>query len=212
MEDNKDKKFVTKTADGVKTTFQGGGFKDRRRSGGSGGGRKPFVREKQEFKEKVIDLRRVTRVMAGGKRFRFRTTIIIGDEKGRVGVGTGKGVDVVQSIGKAKNDAKKNLMKVAIVKGTIPHEVLAKFSAAKVLIKPARVGNGLVAGGAVRTVLALAGVKDVTAKCLGKTGNKLTNAWATIEALKLLKGKDTKIVEPAAKVAVASSEDEGNNE
>ena len=187
----------TKTKDGVKTTFNAGGAGGRggRRGGGAGGRRKPFVRQKSEFKEKVVDLRRVTRVMAGGKRFRFRTTIIIGDEKGRVGVGIGKGADVVQSINKAKNDANKNLMKIAIVKGTIPHEVVAKFSAAKVLIKPAKNGNGLVAGGAVRTVLSLAGVKDATAKCLGKTTNKLTNALATIEALKTIKGKDGKIVE-----------------
>jgi len=208
MEDNKDQKFVrTKTKEGVKTTFRGGGGRDRR---GGRGGKKPFVREKQEFKEKVIDLRRVTRVMAGGKRFRFRTTIIIGDEKGRVGVGTGKGGDVVQSIGKAKNDAKKKLMKVAIVKGTIPHEVMAKFSAAKVLIKPAKKGNGLVAGGSVRTVLALAGIKDVTAKCLGKTGNKLTNALATIEALKKMKPKKAKVEEEErsqSKVEGASEEE-----
>ncbi|OGY62836.1 MAG: 30S ribosomal protein S5 [Candidatus Harrisonbacteria bacterium RIFCSPHIGHO2_01_FULL_44_13] len=146
-----------------------------------------YLKRKEEFKEKVLDLRRVTRVVAGGKRFRFRTTVVIGDEKGRVGVGIGKGVDVAESIKKAKFDAQKNLMIVHLKGGTIPHEVEAKFSAAKVRIKPAVTGHGLRAGGAVRAVLALAGVKDITAKCLGRTPNKLTNALATIEALKKLK-------------------------
>ena len=158
---------------------------------GQGGGprQKRFSREKprDSFKEKVLDLRRVTRVVAGGKRFRFRTTLIIGDEKGTVGVGLGKGVDVQASIEKAKIDARKNLLKINVKGRTIAHEVEAKFSAAYVKIKPADEGHGLKAGGAVRVVLALAGVKDATAKCLGRTPNKLTNALATIEALKKLK-------------------------
>ncbi|MBI5306526.1 30S ribosomal protein S5 [Candidatus Wolfebacteria bacterium] len=140
-----------------------------------------------EFKEKVLDLRRVARVMAGGKRFRFRATIVLGNEKGSVGIGIGKGFDVAQSVEKAKANAKKNMMVVNLKNGTIPHEVDSKFSAARVLIKPAKKGNGLKAGGAVRTVLLLVGVKDATAKCLGGTKNKLTNAMATIEALKKLK-------------------------
>lgn len=142
---------------------------------------------KSEFKEKVLDLRRVARVMAGGKRFKFRATIIVGNEKGTVGIGIGKGFDVAQSVDKAKNDAKKRLMNINLKNGTIPFEVSAKFSAARVLIKPAKKGHGLKAGGAVRTVLLLAGVKDITAKCLGGTKNKLTNALATMEALKKLK-------------------------
>ncbi len=160
----------------------------RRFSGGGPGGRdrKPFVKKKEEFDEQVVDLRRVARVMAGGKRFRFRATLIIGDRKGRVGVGMGKGVDVAQSVGKAKNDAKKNVITVRLDKGTIPHETSAKFSAAHVILKPAKEGNGLVAGGAVRAVLSLAGIKDITAKVLGRTPNKVTNALATVEALKNL--------------------------
>lgn len=147
------------------------------------------IPKREEFKEKTLDLRRVTRVVAGGKRFRFRATLVIGDEKGRVAVGVGKGLDVQQSIGKAKADAKKNIITVRLKDGrTISHDVYAKYSAAKVLIKPASLGHGLRAGGAVRSVLALAGVKDATAKCLGRTPNKLTNALATIEALKMLKG------------------------
>jgi len=144
---------------------------------------------KSDFKEKVLDLRRVTRVVAGGKRFRFRATVVIGDERGRVGVGIDKGLDVAQAVDKAKRDARKNLITVKLEGRSIVHEVEAKFSAARVRIKPAVAGHGLVAGGAVRVVLALAGIKDVTAKILGRTSNKLTNARATIEALKQLKVK-----------------------
>lgn len=140
-----------------------------------------------EFKEKVLDLRRVTRVVAGGKRFRFRATAVIGDENGNVGVGIAKGLDVAQAVEKAKADAKKNLITFPLKNRTIPYETEAKFSAAKIIIKPAKDGHGLKAGGAVRAVLLLAGVKDATAKCLGRTKNKLTNALATIEALKQLK-------------------------
>jgi small subunit ribosomal protein S5 len=149
--------------------------------------RKSFRAPKDEFQEQVLDLRRVTRVVAGGKRFRFRATVAIGDGKGRVAVGVAKGADVAQSVEKAKIAAKKIMIKVPIKNGTIPHEVTAKFSAAKVLLRPAKQGNGLLAGGAVRTVLGLAGISDITAKCLGTTKNKLTNALATIEALKKIK-------------------------
>ncbi len=159
--------------------------------GGAGGSRRgpAYGAPKDEFQERVLDLRRVTRVVAGGKRFRFRATLIIGDEKGTVGVGLGKGLDVQAAIGKAKTNARKNLIKIELKDRTIVHEVEAKFSAAYVKIKPASKGHGLKAGGAVRVVLSLAGVKDATAKCLGRTPNKLTNALATIEALKQLTPK-----------------------
>ena len=146
-----------------------------------------FSKPKSDLKDKVLDIRRVARVVAGGKRLRFRTTIVVGDERGRVGVGIGKGADVAQSVAKAKTDAQKNLITVPLRGATIPHEVEAKFSAAQVRIKPAVKGHGLKAGGAVRAVLALSGVKDASAKCLGRTPNKLTNALAAIEALKKLK-------------------------
>jgi small subunit ribosomal protein S5 len=157
-----------------------------------------FIKKpKSEFKEKVLDLRRVTRVVAGGKRFRFRVTVALGDEKGRVGVGIAKGLDVQSAVLKAKVDAKKNMISLTLKDHrTIPHEVEAKYSAAKVIIKPAADGHGLKAGGAVRFVLSLAGVKDASAKCLGRTPNKLTNAMATIEALKKLK-VNRKITAPA---------------
>ena len=152
--------------------------------------RRPSERpiKREEFKEKVLDMRRVTRVTAGGKRFRFRCTIVLGDEKGRVGIGVAKGVDVQQAVAKAKADAKKHIITVALKdQRTIAHEVTSKYSAAKVLVKPASAGHGLRAGGSVRFVLSFAGVKDATAKILGRTPNKLTNAMATIEALKKLK-------------------------
>lgn len=152
-----------------------------------------FKREaKDAFKEKVLDLRRVTRVVAGGKRFRFRVTLVIGDGLGNVGVGVAKGVDVQAAVEKSRRDAKRNLIKIPLDGRTIPHEVRAKFSAADVLMKPAGAGHGLKAGGAVRVVLSLAGVKDVTAKCQGRTPNKLTNALATIKALKQLRPVKTK--------------------
>lgn len=169
----------------------GGGFGGR--GGGRGGdSRKPFVKKKEDFNEQTLDMRRVARVMAGGKRFSFRATLVIGDGRGRVGVGVGKGIDVQQSLAKAKRDAQKHMIVVPLQKRTIPHEVEAKFSAARIRLKPAKEGNGLIAGGAVRAVLTLAGVKDITAKILGRTPNKLTNALATIEALKMLKARRVK--------------------
>lgn len=165
----------------------GGGMRGRGRGfgGRDGGGGAP--RERDEFNEKALDIRRVTRVVAGGKRFRFRVTMVIGDGKGRVGVGIAKGLDVAQSIAKAKTVAKKNVFTVPLKDGTIPHEVEAKFSAARIRLKPAVKGHGMRAGGAARVVLSLAGVKDIVAKTLGRTPNKLTNALATVEALKKLK-------------------------
>lgn len=145
------------------------------------------LKKKSEFKEKTIDLRRVTRVVAGGKRMSFRATVVLGDEKGKVGLGLGKGLDVAQAVEKAKVKAKKNMMIIPLKGKSIPHEVKAKYSAARVLVKPAKAGHGLKAGGSVRDILLLAGIKDATAKTLGTTKNKLTNAMATLEALKQLK-------------------------
>ena len=143
------------------------------------------MHKKSDYDEKVLDLRRVTRVVAGGKRFRFRATVVLGNRRGEVGVGIAKGADVAESISKAKHDAMKNLIKENLKDSrTIFHEVEAKFRAAKIRLKPAVTGHGLIAGGAVRAVVSLAGIKDVTAKCLGRTTNKLTNALATVEALK----------------------------
>ncbi len=183
-----------------------GGFGGQRQGGFGGGrpggGRRPMRPKEQNpfgMKDKMLDLRRVTRVVAGGKRFRFRATIILGDEKGKVAVGVAKGLDVQSAISKAKHDAAKHIITIPLKGRTIPHEIHAKFSAADVIIKPAVEGHGLRAGGAVRVVLSLAGVKDATAKCLGRTPNKLTNAMATIEALKKLKPVKVKKQEPIIK-------------
>lgn len=143
--------------------------------------------EKSEWDQKVLDIRRVTRVVAGGKRFSFRATVVIGNKKGKVGVGVAKGKDVSQAIEKAVTQAKKALVEIPMAGSTIPHEVLAKHSSARVLLKPAKPGKGIIAGGAVRAVLSLSGIKDVSAKILGRTPNKLTNAVAALEALKKLK-------------------------
>lgn len=162
-----------------------------------------FIQAKGELKEKVLDMRRVTRVVAGGKRFRFRATVVLGDENGKVGIGVGKGLDVQQAIAKAKAKANREMVTVILrEKRTIAHESEAKYSAAKVRIKPAPEGHGLRAGSAVRSVLALAGIKDATAKVLGRTPNKLTNAWATVEALKALKTEKPKLVVAADKKQV----------
>jgi small subunit ribosomal protein S5 len=142
--------------------------------------------QRDEFEQKILDLARVTRVMAGGKRMRFRACVAIGDKKGKVGIGLGKGADVTIAINKAVNKAKKDLVEVPIVNNTIPHEVRHKFSAAQVLFKPARKGRGVIAGGIIRIIMELAGVKNVTSKILGTT-NKVSNAKCAIEALKKLK-------------------------
>jgi len=147
-------------------------------------GKKNTRREKPEFEQKLLDLARVTRVVKGGRRFRFRATLVIGDRKGKVGVGVSKGSDVSDAITKAYNDAKKCMITVNLSDNTIPH-------------KPASEGRGVIAGGAVRAVVDLAGIRDIVSKSLG-TANKLNVARATIEALKALKApriKMTKDVE-----------------
>ena len=142
-----------------------------------------------EFESKLLDLARVTRVAAGGRRFRFRATVIIGNKQGKVGLGVAKGLDVAQAVDKATRLAKKNLIQVPIIQDTIPHEVSAKFGAARVLLLPKRKGRGLAAGGTVRVICNLVGIKNISSKILGRTGNKLNNAMATIKALKKLKTK-----------------------
>ena len=143
---------------------------------------------KSEYEQKLIDLRRVARVMAGGRRFTFRAAMVIGDQRGRVGFGLGKAADTSQAIEKAVRRARQNLISVPLTKDqSIPHEIYAKFGSARVILKPAKAGKGLVAGGSARTVLAMAGVKNVSAKILSHTKNKLTNALAALEALKMLK-------------------------
>lgn len=148
--------------------------------------RKGGPREAPEFDQTIIDLARVTRVMAGGKRMRFRACVAIGKKNGEFGVGTAKGRDVTLAVNKAVNKAKKNMIKIPIVNKTIPHEIYVKYKAAKILLKPAPVGTGVKAGGALRSVLELAGVPNVVGKIIG-TNNKITNVQALIIALSSFK-------------------------
>ncbi len=150
------------------------------------GGRRD-ERVRSEFDHKIISIRRVTRVMAGGRRFSFSVSMVIGNKKGKVGVGIGKAGDTQLAIEKAVRNARKNLIEVPMNKHMhIPHDVQTKLSSSEVMIMPAP-GRGLVAGSSVRTVLELAGVKDVTAKIFSRSKNKLNNARAAIAALKKLK-------------------------
>ena len=149
---------------------------------------------KDEYEQKIIDIARVTRVMAGGKRMRFRACVVVGNKIGKVGVGIAKGADVTLAVAKAVNDAKKKIVDVPIVNTTIPHEIYHKTGAAKVLLKPARKGNGVIAGGAVRMVLELSGIQNITSKNLG-TNNKINVAKCTVEALRSLKRVEKKKTE-----------------
>lgn len=150
-----------------------------------GGGRRTNDR-RDEFDQRILEVARVTRVMAGGKRMNFRACVAIGDKKGSVGVGLGKGADVTMAVNKAVNKAKKTMVKVPITKETIPHEVHNKLGAAKIMLKPAKQGRGVISGGVTRAILELAGIKNVTSKTLG-TNNKVNNARCTIDALSKLR-------------------------
>lgn len=144
---------------------------------------------RSEFASKMIGIRRVARVMAGGRRFNFSVAIVLGDKKGRVGVGIGKAADTALAIDKASRAAKRNMIQLNLTKSrSIPHEVEAKYCASVVEIRPSA-GRGLVAGSSVRTVLELAGVSDVTAKLLSRSKNSINNARAAIEALRSIKAK-----------------------
>lgn len=140
------------------------------------------------MEQKVLDIRRTARVVAGGRRFSFRAAVVVGDRAGRVGLGMGKGPSVADAVDKGAFQAKKHPLMVPLTEGkSIPHAVEAKFSAARVMLKPGREGRGIVAGGPVRVVADLAGIRNLTAKILGRTPNKLNNARAVMEALKKLK-------------------------
>lgn len=145
------------------------------------------AKPKKEFESKFLDLARVTRITAGGKQLRFRAVVVIGNKAGKVGVGVSKGKDVAQAIEKATRVAKKNLIEIPFIRDTIPHEVKAKFGPARVLLRPQMKGRGLVAGGVVRVICDLAGIKNISSKLLSRSRNKLNIARATIKALKELK-------------------------
>ncbi len=149
---------------------------------------------KKEFDSEVLGIKRVERMTSGGRRLRFRTIVVVGNKNGKVGMGIAKGQDVQKAIEKATKRAQKTIIQVPIVEGgTIPHEVRAKYGAASVLLKPQSEGRGLVAGGTVRTICAVAGIKNISGKIIGKTRNKMSNAKATMVALQMLKVKENKV-------------------
>lgn len=144
-----------------------------------------FSETAREFEEKVVQVNRVSKKTKGGNRIGFSVLVVVGDKKGRVGVGLGKAKDVAQAIRKGASFAKKHLINVPIVAGTIPSDIQVKRGAAKILLKPAKEGSGIIAGGAVRSVVEAAGIRNISAKVLG-TKNQASNVYATLEALERL--------------------------
>lgn len=164
--------------------------------------------EEKQFDERVVNVDRVARVVKGGRRFRFRALVVIGDHKGRVGVGISKGADVTAAVSKATDVAKKSIVTVPIHNGTLHHESTAQVGGANILIKPASEGTGLIAGGVVRTVLEVAGFTNALSKSLGSS-NKINIAYATVDALKAIEPRSkwqrhtTSTAKPAPKKAEA---------
>jgi small subunit ribosomal protein S5 len=141
-----------------------------------------MTEEEKQFDERVVYVNRVARVVKGGRRFRFQALVVIGDHKGKVGIGVSKGADVSAAVNKASDVAKKNMIKIALYKGTLTHEVEAKVGGSNILIMPASPGTGLIAGGVVRIVLEVAGIENALSKSLGSS-NRINTAYATLKAL-----------------------------
>lgn len=145
--------------------------------------KKPRIEERDEFEKKTLSVNRVSKTVKGGRVIQFSVLVVVGDKKGRVGMGTGKAKEVPMAVAKAEKAAKKNLMNVPIVNGTVPYETIGKFSTTRVIILPSKPGTGVIAGGAARSVFELAGYTDITAKIHGST-NKINAVRATLNALK----------------------------
>jgi small subunit ribosomal protein S5 len=176
----------------------------RRDAGGRKGGQ--FKEVQKEYKEELLEIARVTRVTAGGRQLRFRAAVVIGNEKGTVGLGTGKAAEVVVAIEKAFRDAKKNLITFPIAGNTLPHDVVANYKATSVMLHPAYEGTGIIAGGAIRKLMFVSGLKDVIAKRQGG-GNPLTNVRATLKALSKIKsGANNPFLAKAASATEATAE------
>ena len=165
-------------------------------------GRRPrrpeMAPEEKQFDERTLHIDRVARVVKGGRRFRFRALVVVGDRKGKVGIGIAKGADVTAAVTKATDIAKKHFIAVKLYKGTLPHETDAKVAGARILLKPASPGTGLIAGGVIRTILEVAGVRDALSKSLGSS-NKANTAYATIAALESLQPASQWITSQKAK-------------
>lgn len=175
------------------------------RGGNRGPRRDQAPQEPKQFEELVINIDRVSRVVKGGRRFRFKALVVVGDRKTKVGVGVAKGTDVQMAVQKATDIAKKNLIVIPIVNDTIPHENEVKFSGARVLLKPAAPGTGIIAGGVVRSIIGVTGIRNMLSKSLNST-NKVNIAYATIEALRGLVPKEEWLNAPkAAKKTVKSA-------
>ncbi len=148
-----------------------------------------FEKEQSEYTEKLVALNRVSKTVKGGRVMKFAALMVVGDEKGRVGFGTGKAAEVPEAVRKGIEDAKKNMVNITLSGTTIPHEVIGEFGAGRVLLKPAAPGTGIIAGGPVRAVMEAAGVRDIRAKCL-RSNNAQNVVSATFEGLKALRGPE----------------------
>lgn len=174
---------------------------------GTGGGRRDNRRdqtpaEPKQFEEIVINIDRVSRVVKGGRRFRFKALVVVGDRKTKVGIGVAKGADVQAAISKATDVAKKHMIIIPVANDTIPHEAEVRFSGAQVLLKPAAPGTGIIAGGVIRTIIGVTGIHNLLSKSLGST-NKVNIAYATIDALRTMVPKDQWLNAPVKKATVA---------
>ncbi|MBS7346327.1 MAG: 30S ribosomal protein S5 [Candidatus Sacchiramonaceae bacterium] len=185
---------------GANQAGRGQGRGQQGQGGNRRGRRNEQPREEKQFEELVINIDRVSRVVKGGRRFRFKALVVVGDKKTKVGVGVAKGQDVQAAIAKASNVAKKNMIEIALDGATIPHEVEKKVTGAHVLLKPAAPGTGIIAGGVVRQIIGVTGIRNMLSKSLGST-NKVNIAYATVAALDSLVAKENWLNAPKSKKA-----------